>query len=188
MSALILVRHGETNLAGRFCGQIDPPLNEAGNLQAAQAAREVAQLGIARIHSSSLLRARQTAEKIAQSSGREIELLPELREIGFGAWEGLDWTEIEARWPQESRRWAEEFPHRSAPQGEPYAEFCARVDSCIASIASTVPMPVAVVTHRGVMLRVLTRFFGYSEQQARTITAPYCAEVVLEIDPAKGLR
>jgi len=188
MSTLILIRHGKTDLAGRFCGQIDPPLNDAGNRQAAQVAAEVASRGIARICSSPLLRARQTAEHIERLSSLAIESHSGLCEIGFGAWEGLLWPEIEARWPQEAGLWVEEFPYRRAPQGESYAEFCSRVDGCVASIIAAVQWPTAIVTHRGVMLRVLTRFFGCSEQQAREMTAPYCAKVEMEVDPVKGLR
>ena len=32
-STLLFIRHAETNLAGRFCGHADPPLNERGFAQ-----------------------------------------------------------------------------------------------------------------------------------------------------------
>lgn len=187
MSALIFVRHGETDLAGCFCGQIDPPLNEAGKRQAAALAGAVAALGMVRICASPLLRARQTAELIGRQTGLAIEWHPGLREIGFGLWEGLHWSQIEARWPREAGLWVEEFPHRDAPQGESYSGFCSRVDTCIRAIAATTERTTAIVTHRGVIVRALTRFFSYSDRQAREATAAYCARVVIEIGAGENL-
>ncbi len=73
-----------------------------------------------------------TAEAIAQRVGVEVSCLPALREIHFGTWEGLDWQEIEDRFPREADRWLREFPMQSAPGGEAYAEFTARIDGVIA--------------------------------------------------------
>ena len=42
MNTLIFIRHGETDMAGRFCGHSDPELNAAGELQVARVAEEVA--------------------------------------------------------------------------------------------------------------------------------------------------
>jgi len=188
VSTLLLIRHGETDLAGRFCGQIDPALNRNGRRQVAifaatlatQLAEELAPLQITRIISSPLRRARQTAEAIAQTLQLQVQFDAGLCEIGFGEWEGLHWTEIEARWPQEARRWAEEFPHRPAPGGETFGDFCRRIDTCFASLTANLREPAAIVTHRGVLQHLLTRRFGFDAQQARDVSAPYCAHVLLK--------
>jgi alpha-ribazole phosphatase len=185
MSALIFIRHGETDMAGRFCGHSDPELNAAGELQVARVAEEVANLGIERIYSSDLLRAAQTASVLARRIGVEVELREKLREMDFGSWEGLRWQETEARFPQEADRWLQEFPLRSAPGGEAYAAFTARIEAAIKPLLreSHVRM-IAVVTHRGVMRYALTRFFGFSEPEAWTRTAPYGAVVVAACAPS----
>ena len=185
MSTLIFIRHGETDMAGRFCGHSDPELNAAGELQVARVAEEVANLGIERIYSSDLLRASSTASILARRIGVEVELRENLREIYFGLWEGLSWQEIETRFPQEAGRWKQEFPLRSAPGGEAYAAFTARIERAIEPLLceSYVRM-IAVVTHRGVMSYALTRFFGLSEAEAWTKTAPYGAVVVASCAPS----
>jgi broad specificity phosphatase PhoE len=179
MNTLVFIRHGETDMAGTYCGQSDPELNSAGELQIARAAEEVAQLGIERVYASDLRRASRTASIIAGRIGRGVELLPDLREMYFGLWEGLRWKEIETRFPQDAELWIKEYPLQSAPQGEAYAAFTSRVDKSIEFLLSAPPaQKIAVVTHRGVMCYALTKFFGFSETEAWTKTAPYGAVVV----------
>ena len=182
MSTLIFIRHGETDMAGRFCGHSDPELNSAGELQIACIAEEIAHLGIERIDSSDLLRAARTATVIAQRIGVDVETQKDLREIYFGLWEGLSWQEIEARFPLEAARWLQEFPMHSAPEGEAYADFTARIETAIEPLLrEAVARTTAIVTHRGVMTYALTRFFGFSAEEAWTKTAPYGAVVIATV-------
>jgi broad specificity phosphatase PhoE len=178
MNTIVLIRHGEIGMAGRFCGHSDPELNPAGESQVIRVAEQVAMLGIERIYSSDLRRASRTAACLAQRIGVGVDYLPALREIDFGLWDGLHWQEIEERFPEEADRWIREFPLQSAPGGEAYLDFTARVDAVLTSLLeAAVGKTVAIVTHRGVMRYGLSRFFGFSEQEAWTRTAPYCAVV-----------
>ena len=97
---LYLVRHGVTawNQAMRMQGQTDVPLGEVGLVQAERIGARMARMALAPqvVWSSDLLRARATAEAIAQPLGLTVHTLPELREVKFGAWEGLTMEEIQA--------------------------------------------------------------------------------------------
>jgi alpha-ribazole phosphatase/probable phosphoglycerate mutase len=182
MSTLIFIRHGETDMAGRFCGHSDPDLNSSGELQILRAAEEVAKLGVQRIYSSDLLRAARTAIIIGTRIGVPVEFSDQLREINFGLWEGLDWQEIENQFPQEAGRWIDDFPMRSAPRGESYTAFTARIDAVIFPLLCEAPSrSTALVTHRGVMRYALTRFCGFSEEDAWTRTEPYAAVVAASV-------
>jgi alpha-ribazole phosphatase/probable phosphoglycerate mutase len=179
MSTIVLIRHGETGMAGRFCGHSDPDLNAVGQHEAIHVAEEVSRLSIARIYSSDLRRASQTAKAIAQRTGIAVNCLTGLREIDFGQWEGLTWQEIEAQFPDEVDLWLREFPLRSAPGGEAYTAFTARVETTIAAVLrDAASMAIAVVTHRGVMRHTLTKFFGFAETEAWERTAAYGATVI----------
>lgn len=179
MSTIVLIRHGETGMAGRFCGHSDPDLNTVGQHEAIHVAEEVSRLSIARIYSSDLRRASQTAKAIAQQTGIAADYLTGLREVHFGQWEGLTWQEIEARFPDEADQWLREFPLRSAPGGETYTAFTARVETAIAALlCEAADMTIAVVTHRGVMRHALTKFFGFAETESRERTAAYGATVI----------
>ena len=94
---LLLLRHGQTawNAEGRFQGQADTELTEAGVLQAKAAAAALAAYAPALVWSSDLTRARVTAEYVAGAAGRDVVLDPRLREVHVGAFQGL--THAEAR-------------------------------------------------------------------------------------------
>jgi alpha-ribazole phosphatase len=179
MSEIIFIRHGETDIAGSFCGHSNPALNLNGTNQAKRVAEEVISLGIERIYSSDLLRASQTASIIGQRVGVHIETKSDLREIFFGQWEGLHWQKIEKLFPQEAEKWLREFPLRTAPEGESYLDFTQRIDLVLQKlICEAEERRTAIVTHRGVMHYALTKFFGFPEEEVWPMTAPYGATVV----------
>ncbi len=173
MSRVIFVRHGETDCAGSFCGQIDPDLNAAGERQAEELSRDPRLTEIATIYSSDLRRAWSTAHAIAARSGAAHHVSPDLREIAFGDWEGLRWNEIERRSPVEARLWAKQYPNRPAPGGEDLRFFHQRILCEIERIREQISGPVCIVSHGGVIRVALTRLFGVSEEQAWAWTREY---------------
>jgi broad specificity phosphatase PhoE len=106
-SRVVLWRHGRTtyNATGVFQGQLDIPLDEVGVAQAARAAAVLADLPPARIVSSDLQRAADTAGALAAVTGIEVELDEALREVHAGQWQDKRHAEIEAGWPEQYRAW-----------------------------------------------------------------------------------
>jgi probable phosphoglycerate mutase len=97
---LLLVRHGQSewNAAGRWQGQLDPPLSDLGRRQARAAATALG--AVDAVFSSDLQRAAETATIIATELGVLPVLVdPDLRERSAGEWEGLTRVEIERDWP-----------------------------------------------------------------------------------------
>jgi probable phosphoglycerate mutase len=90
MALVILIRHGQTdeNVSGRISGQGAVPLNARGQEQARLAAEVLAPLGVTHLLSSPVVRARQTAEVIAQRLDKPIEEVSSLHEVDYGDWEG----------------------------------------------------------------------------------------------------
>lgn len=102
ITRICLIRHGETawNAEGRYQGQVDIPLNELGQRQAALLAEAMEGESWDRIVSSPLSRAHATAEAVADAVGlTEIATDPRLMERAYGAAEGLTLVEREAKWP-----------------------------------------------------------------------------------------
>lgn len=102
MSRLLLVRHGRTKLhkADRFWGSTDIALSDTGIKQAEQLRDRLAREKIAAIYTSTLSRARNTAEIIAARHKTKITACKELRECNFGYIEGLTFREIQRLYPE----------------------------------------------------------------------------------------
>jgi probable phosphoglycerate mutase len=123
-----LLRHGRTEHTPerRFSGSSDLPLSELGRADAAAAAAHLAGRGIDVIVASPLQRTRQTAEAAAQVLGVPVEFDGDLRELDFGAWEGLTAAEAQAKSPLAFRRWSGALDVRP-PSGESVADVSTRV-------------------------------------------------------------
>lgn len=181
MSRVVLIRHVETAMAGRFCGHSDPEPSLSGESQIFCMVKKVQTLGIQRIVSSDLRRTAHTARAIGERISVTVEFRPELREAHFGLWEGLSWNEIEKQFPAEAKCWAENFPLYASPGGEPYTKFTERIERALAQILTEArERTTAIVTHRGVLQYALPRFFGVAEADARTATADYGTIIVAQ--------
>jgi len=108
MTSIVLVRHAPTeyNVADRLQGTLDIALGEAGVAQArAVADALVGQYGAPDLLlTSPLARAAQTAAAVGEAAGVEVVADARLTQRSYGAWEGLTWDEVRARWPQEYAR------------------------------------------------------------------------------------
>jgi probable phosphoglycerate mutase len=121
---IYLVRHGQTewNRDGILQGQLDSRLTELGLRQAEAVGRHLARIiknpADVYIESSHLGRARATAEIIREIIGLDASrccATELLAEIHLGEWQGLDKTQIEARWPgrlaeREQNKWDYKIP------------------------------------------------------------------------------
>lgn len=141
MGTIYLVRHGEAtaNVAGNvFCGWLDAPLTQKGVEQAQQLAKRFCNEPIDAIYSSDLERARITAEVIAKEHNLTVITEPELRELNYGAWEGLSRDEIFQRSPEWMRMLhlrKDDAMQFHAPDGESFNDFQKRVISAFDRIA-----------------------------------------------------
>ena len=151
---IIAVRHGETawNAETRMQGQLDVPLNARGRWQAARMAAALADEPLDTIYSSDLSRAAETADALAAAVGLPVIAVPALRERCFGAFEGLTFDEVQARWPEQGRRWRQRDPDFAPHGGETLHQFFARCVDVAAELAAAHPgRTIALVAHGGVM-------------------------------------
>ncbi|MBL8359478.1 MAG: histidine phosphatase family protein [Rubrivivax sp.] len=154
MTEFIFIRHGETdwNRQQRFQGQIDVPLNEAGHLQAARLAERLAAERADVLVCSDLLRARQTAEPLADAWAMEAAADAGLREQSFGVLDGLDVPTIKQRHPDLWALWLEQRADFQLPGGESLQQFHRRVLAATGALAERhAGARIAVVTHGGVL-------------------------------------
>lgn len=159
---LLLVRHGVTdwNREGRFQGHLDPPLGDEGRAEARLLGRRMSNdndLRPARIVSSTLARAFETAEVIGSSLGVEVKPDARLIEVGQGEWEGRTHAELAVSDPDRYEAWLHASPIRRPPGGEPIEAASARVRDVLHELTSgPAAWPVCLVSHGGT-IRILAR-------------------------------
>jgi len=157
VTKILLARHGETewNRVGRWQGQADPPLNDAGRSQSAELAERLAGDGIAAIYSSDLMRASQTAHVVADRLGLAVVEEAGLREIDVGSWSGLTRAEVEQRFPEGYARWLRgDIGH----DGETREELSERVVGAVERIAAAHPGDTILAVTHGGAIRALRRY------------------------------
>jgi len=175
MNDLLLIRHAETNMAGTFCGQSDPPINDAGRRQINELVESLRKEDVSAIYTSDLQRSMTAARALAEFFSVPYIARPALREIDFGNWEALTWEKIEELYPTYAKPWLQAFPHLTPPDAEPFAEFQQRVIAETRYLLSqNEHRLIAVVTHAGVMRVILRTLCGVDEKTAWTLTKPYC--------------
>jgi broad specificity phosphatase PhoE len=136
-----IARHGETewNRVGRWQGHTDIPLNDLGRTQAAALAQRLAGLGIVQVHASDLSRARETAEIVARHLGiAGLGVDPDLRERGFGCFEGLTRDECMARFAEAWELYKGDS-RQAPPDGEPQPAVIARMRAAVIRVAAALP-------------------------------------------------
>jgi ribonuclease H / adenosylcobalamin/alpha-ribazole phosphatase len=143
-TTIVMVRHGRTPLteARQISGGDgeDPSLSELGQRDAQQVAREIANFGssgtfgylptpTAIVHSP-MARATQTAQAIASELGIAMTELEQLREIGFGEWDGLTNEEVFTVFEEQYTNWRGSY-EVAPPGGESLKTFEARVNQSL---------------------------------------------------------
>ncbi|MBI4550434.1 MAG: histidine phosphatase family protein [Candidatus Omnitrophica bacterium] len=178
---LFLLRHGETDwlAEGRLQGNAPVPLNARGREQARLAAGAVRNIRPARIFSSTLLRARQTAEIIAGECGMPHESDARLNEIFFGDWEGRHHADLEAGYPALYRDWLELKPDFSPPAGECVTSVAGRVRHFFEALRPSSETVVAV-SHGGPIRLLLLDLLGAPLQLFRAIPLDPCSMFLVE--------
>lgn len=152
VTRLFLIRHGitEWNQEGRYCGCKDVALSSQGKLQAKRLAKRLKDAGFDKIYSSDRRRALQTA-RIVFKQARIIKKSA-LREINFGAIEGLRHREIMEKYGVVYSKWLDDPYQNCLPGAESISVFKKRVNSAIRKIAGdNRGKNAAIVCHGGVI-------------------------------------
>jgi broad specificity phosphatase PhoE len=167
----IFVRHAEPDERVRGCayGRLDVPLSPAGRAHAEVLASILAPQAPTAIYTSPLVRARETAQPLADALELDAVVCNDLRELDFGELEGLAIAEVVARFPAQAG-WITAPAAATFPGGESVAAVRARVlaalgeivarhaDETIAIIAHSVPIRVVLADALGLDLDSLFRF------------------------------
>ena len=159
-----LFRHGitEENKRRAYLGWTDAPLSE--DAVEVLEKRKFEQAPYQWLAASDLKRCMQTARLLFPD--KEIDMMPEFREMNFGIWEGKVYDEL-AGDPQ-YEEWLASWCETEIPGGESAGMFNARVESGWDKVKKIMVQKklsaAAIVTHGGVMRYLLSKL-GNEERQ-----------------------
>jgi broad specificity phosphatase PhoE len=169
-TVLVLVRHGEaaSNVEGRVGGHSPAPLTERGHRQARATADALARtLRPTAIVASDLMRTQQTAAPLAELTGLAPVLDARWRERSLGVMDGLLFSEIETRYPEEWQRLRANDPRASPPGGETVDQVFARVSEAVDdTIARHQGGRVVVISHGLAIFHALAHILGLGSPSA----------------------
>lgn len=183
---LLLVRHGEVEAwaRGRVYGRLDPALSAEGLAQARAVGAVVSAERPSALLCSPSRRALETAAPIAAATGLLPEPDPRLREIEFGQFEGLSFSEAEARDPVTWREWMEHPGTVRFPGGECWDDVRARaLDAFEAIAAAPQAAPVAVVTHGGVIRALLSEALALPAERTFRMEIAFGSLTIVRREP-----
>lgn len=159
---LYLVRHGHAGKSGpkRYIGWTDLPLSEKGIRQARSLRNRFSSIPVARIISSDLTRAGETARIIAGSRAEEIERFSDFREIHLGQWEGRPFNEIKTEYPEAYAARGRDWSGFRPPGGESFSDLRRRVIPAVERCLGETAGDLLLVAHAGVNRVILCHFLG----------------------------
>lgn len=164
---LWLFRHAEVEetFHGTIYGSANVPLSAAGHEQTESVAQAFAHLEFARVLSSDLDRARALGARLAELTGRRLELHGELRELHRGSWQGLGKTELHRDRGHEIAAWFQDPWDYRGHRGESEFDVFDRAWSILGprleeARSAADPRPIAVCAHFNVVRILLARCLG----------------------------
>jgi probable phosphoglycerate mutase len=169
-ATLILTGHGETvwHAANRYAGSSDVDLTDAGRAQAWRLAGWAAGAGLDAVASSPMRRAVETAELSARATGLLLEIVDDLRELGFGSAEGCTMEELAAVDPEMVAHFRADPVAFHFPDGEDPEEAAGRAVSALIKIATEhAGRRVLVVAHNTLLRLSLCRLLGIDLRRYR---------------------
>jgi broad specificity phosphatase PhoE len=151
MTSVYLIRHGQTawNREEIFRGRTDISLNEIGFREAELIGEYLKGRDIHVIYSSPLLRARETARRIAQVFNLKVLPLEGIIDMSFGKWEGRPLKEVQIYDKELYLQWREK-PHLvRLPEGETLDEIRVRAMAAVEGVLQFHHgMNIVLVSHR----------------------------------------
>jgi broad specificity phosphatase PhoE len=187
---LTLVRHGQS--AGNASGLIDtstpgPELTPKGWCQATLAVGQLAPNHYDGIYASTMIRTQQTATPTAQALGEPVNVLPGLREIEAGQYDGTSEANIPQTYFAAPQRWLQGDRSARIPGSVDGNEFNARFDDAVQHIYDSGDQNPVAFSHSGaIMFWVLMNVRNPDPSRLKSEPLPNVGHVVVTGNPSDG--
>jgi broad specificity phosphatase PhoE len=154
-TTLDYLRHGEPIGGSRFRGNgVDDPLSDLGWSQ--MRATSDALSGWEQVIASPMQRCRAFAEQLAEARDLPLTVIEDLREVGFGSWEGRDREVLRRDHTSEYEAFYRDPVNNRPADAEPLADFGIRVAAVFDHLVQRFSgQHLLVVAHAGVIRATL---------------------------------
>ena len=158
------VRHGPTH-AKTFVGWRDIPADLSDTAALSRLSDHLPKKAV--LVSSDLRRCVATADALGTDTRTRLPHDRDLREIHFGLWDGMLFSDVAKRDPALSRAFWETPGLVQAPGGESWNEAAARIDKAVDALNAAHPnADIIAVAHFGAILTQVQRAAGVSAYEA----------------------
>jgi broad specificity phosphatase PhoE len=157
-TTLWLIRHAEVEerYHSVFGGRIDMELSQRGHQQAQALARYLHDKPIEAIYASPMKRVCQTLAPLLGNGAPRPVVVENLREVDFGDWTGLHWTEVNAKYGVSALAWLDQLECAGIPNAECTRTLRSRIEPCLRQILlDHCGREVAIACHGGVIRMLL---------------------------------
>jgi len=174
-TTLDLLRHGALIGGVRYRGTIEAELSDAGRADMDTVWNQLAD-SLDGIVTSPLSRCREPACEWAEKAGIPCVVHDDLREMHYGAWEGLSAEEIEAQFPGMLARWRENPVGMRIPSAVTIEDFAIRVTRAwLRVLKESEGKHILLIAHSGTLRVILTHVLGAPLSATRRFAMPYAA-------------
>lgn len=187
MRTIYLIRHGHTDIGPGYksvcLGRKDVPLIQEGVKQAERLALYFRDKKIDAVYSSPLIRCRETARILTEKSGHKnlpIYIEEDFTEVDIGEWDGLPFTELMEKYPEEYAERGEHLGTYVIRGGESLEKAGERFAGACEKVLAESSGDILIVAHAGVILSFLCRLTGTDTDDLLKLVVPAASVTILE--------
>lgn len=187
ITTIDLIRHGEPVGGKKFRGSTDDPLSELGWQQMTAAVASTTEWDS--IVASPLRRCRGFAESLSNKLNIPIHVEPNLREIGFGLWEGHTSEEIFKLFPGSLEKYWDNPEENTPPGGEAITDFHDRISTSWNNLVTDhTGKHILTVAHGGTIRAVLKHILQIPFQTLWRLEIEFASRTRIKIYHTDGVQ
>ncbi len=184
MTQIHLIRHGQTewNASLRVQGHSESALTDSGRKQAMDLGNKLCHIRYDVAYSSSSTRAYETAELILNGSLKDIHELDSLKEINLGIWEGMRYSDVETKYPDQFKCFFKDPSKFKVNGGETFHQLQSRAVRSLETIVEKNRGKKIILVSHGMFIRSLLAFIENRSLKDlwSTPTVHNCSQSIVE--------
>ena len=185
MTRLILVRHASTNDNNdkKLSGHIDSEVSIKGKEQIIKLTKYLEKFQIDSIYSTTSSRTKETISEVSKLKNLEIKEKKSLKEINFGKFEGLTFSDIELNYNEEINKMINEGNNYTYPDGESLIDSYNRVVREIDTILEIEKnKSILICSHGGTIRNIITYLIANTHEYHWNFKIDNASVTIIDVD------